>query len=414
MISIINRIARHRVTQNATALMILQAATIAAPLLVLPYLTRVLNIETFGLLMVIFSLFSIGIIITDFGFSLYATYKIAEHREDKKYVSSLIGAVFCIKVLFCFLMLTLLIVFHGFITNNSILVLYISLNLVIQAFFPTWFFQGIEKMRNITLYTILGKVVYIILVLTFVGDSNDMPLVVLFIALSNALSVIVGWYYMYKNGYAIKLPTPKYLKLVLLESSSFFFARAAVSLYTAASTFIVGSISGAGQAALFGAAEKVYQASQAVTSSFSQAFFPFIAKTKKTNSFIKAVCFCCIILSFFCSVFGVFSDELMEFVFGGEFAESGSVLSVFMLITVVNFISVNFGYPVFSSLDKLNIVNKTVYIGGLLQVVLLLVLTWLGEINALNVVLSVLVTEAVVMFMRVSIYYIISGKILKS
>ena len=90
MFNKLKKISSHSLARNSMALFTLQFVSMVAPLIVLPYLSRVLGLDGFGLVMLALSACAIGLIITDFGFNLSATYKISQKREDVDYVSELI------------------------------------------------------------------------------------------------------------------------------------------------------------------------------------------------------------------------------------------------------------------------------------------------------------------------------------
>ncbi len=117
---------------------------------------------------------------------------------------------------------------------------------------------------------------------------------------------------------------------------------------------IVGTFSGVQQAAIYSASEKLYQAMQSVASVLSQALFPFMAKSKKSNLLFYIVLSISIPLMIFCFALSFVSSDLVSFVFGEEFREGASVFNVFLIIVIVNFISVNYGYPAFAAINTLS------------------------------------------------------------
>ncbi len=195
----VRKIVQHSVAKNSFALFFLQFANMLAPLIILPYLTRVLGIDNFGIVMLSMSACAIGVIITDFGFNLSATYEISKNRENHSYINEYIGAVFIVKFFLAFVFCCGLLLFNS--VNNPELLIYIGLNIFFQAFLPTWFFQGVEKMKGITIYMLIAKVVYIALVFLFVNKEADAELVVLFFAVSNFVAVVISLNFIYLNGY---------------------------------------------------------------------------------------------------------------------------------------------------------------------------------------------------------------------
>jgi O-antigen/teichoic acid export membrane protein len=397
----------HNVAKNSLALFALQFVSIVAPLIVFPYLSRVLGLDGFGLVMLALSACAIGLIITDYGFNLSATYQISKKRESIEYVSELIGAIFIIKFTLATIFLIVILLygaFVGFGLGSYMLPIYIGLNVLVQAFLPTWFFQGIERMKNVTIYMVIAKIAYLLLVFSFIKEKADVELVIFFYALSNFIAVFIAIRCIYTNGYSIKYPVKIKIKEVFVDSSQFFLSRAAVSIYTSASTFLVGAFAGVQQAALYGASEKLYQASQSVTAPIAQALFPYMAKNKDTKLLSKVVFFIGIPLAVGCFVVGIWANEIMSLIFGDEFSQSGNILQLFLIATVVNFIAVNFGFPAFAGLGKVHIANYTVMLGAVVQLICLLVLYILNSISAFTVVSSVLLTETIVMLLRVFLY----------
>ncbi|WP_409339321.1 oligosaccharide flippase family protein, partial [Providencia rustigianii] len=68
----------NRIYKNILSLTLIQLFNYISPLLVLPYLSRTLSIDGFGLLMLSMSMISICLVISDFGFNLSSTYWIAK------------------------------------------------------------------------------------------------------------------------------------------------------------------------------------------------------------------------------------------------------------------------------------------------------------------------------------------------
>ncbi|WP_265504304.1 oligosaccharide flippase family protein, partial [Providencia rustigianii] len=234
------------------------------------------------------------LVISDFGFNLSSTYWIAKNRDDRIKVSKHIGAVFCIKLLLIILLIIMLSIYILKITTLPIqkketYLLTLSLIIIFQSFQPTWFFQGIERMFNITIFMALSKLSYVLLVFSFVKKNDDIDTTLYCLLVSNFIGAIFSIVSIYLNKYSIKLPSLYDIINILKSSYTYFLSRASVVIYTSASTFIVGSYSGLNQAALFSSAEKLYQAGQSITSPVSQAIFPHIARTGEKNILYKFI-----------------------------------------------------------------------------------------------------------------------------
>ena len=398
----IKKIYSLNIIKNSSALFIMQVVNIGIPLLMYPFLSRQLGIESFGLLMICFSVCAIGVVITDFGFGLSATKSISKNRDNKDFVSKIIGAVFIIKSFILCSLLFILVCYEYFIGLgfDYRLIFFILINIVVQSFIPTWFFLGIEKMKNITFFMIFTKLVYVFLVLYLVNEEDEMPLVILLQAISYSVAVTIALALIYRNKYQIILPNSMIVKEIFRDSTQFFYSRVTLSLYTSASTLFVGAFSGAQQAALFGAAEKLYLASQSITSSIAQALFPYMANDGKKELLGKIIILVGIPLGIFCVLLGFWGSEIMDLIFGDGFSNGGPILQVFLIITLINFVGVNLGFPAFASIDKIHIANYTVVLGALMHIIFLGFLYFSNNVSGINVVIAVLITELSIMSVR--------------
>ncbi|HCR2008142.1 TPA: O100 family O-antigen flippase, partial [Enterobacter cloacae subsp. dissolvens] len=90
-----------------------------------------------------------------------------------------------------------------------------------------------------------------------------------------------------------------------------------------------------------------------------------------------------------------------KLIYGANFVSAQYVLKIFLIISVVTFVSVNLGYPAFAAMGKVKLANYTVMFGGTVQVLLLVILYTINSISAVNVALSVLTTEILVLAVRI-------------
>ncbi|WP_299213917.1 oligosaccharide flippase family protein, partial [uncultured Dokdonia sp.] len=140
------------VAGNYLALLFIQGANILLPLFTLPYLIRTIGTERFGLVMIAQSIGVFLTIVVDFGFNISATREVSLLRKNREKLSQLYWNIFYIKsalVVLAFMVLVLMVITIPRFRSES-LVYILSFGMVLgQAIFPTWFFQGIEKMKVI-------------------------------------------------------------------------------------------------------------------------------------------------------------------------------------------------------------------------------------------------------------------------
>mgnify|MGYP000689963949 CR=1 FL=1 len=377
----------------------------------LPYLSRTLSIEGFGLVAWGLSICVLGFIITDFGFGISGVEKIAKNKNDKIFINSYLGAVFASKLLllvFTFIVLALYTLTEPDILHGSSYYFIVIISFVIfsQTFQPIWFYQGIEEMKSITIYTVTTKLLYLVSVFILVAESDDAWLVLLLYGISNLIGTLIAVYKIYTAGYRVSKPTPTLILDTISHSVEFFISRAAVGLYTGISVFLLGAFSGLQQVAIYSAAEKLYQGGQSISAPISQAMYPYVARTGDTKLLYKFILIALLPLLIGVSFCIFYSESIIVFIFGNEFSEGADILKVFLVCSVINFIGVNLGYPAFSSINKISFANKSVILGGTGHLICLLYLYWNDSLTALNIVFCVLLTEIVVLSLRLcGLYY---------
>ena len=137
-----------RIMRNVTSLSSLQLVTYFFPIIILPYLFRVIGPEKFGLIAFAQAFVQYFMILTDYGFSVSATKEISLCLEDKKKVCNVISAVMTIKILLAIVSLLILCFVIYFVPRfkDDWMVYALSFGVVIgNTLFPGLVFSGFGK-----------------------------------------------------------------------------------------------------------------------------------------------------------------------------------------------------------------------------------------------------------------------------
>lgn len=402
---------KHSVFINATALFFMQLLGYISPLLVYPYLTRVLGISGFGQYAMAISITALSFIITDFGFALSGANWLAKNRNKTKEVKHYLSNVCLLKFIFfalCSVISSLVI-----ITSQQLSYLLHSIPAIIfllfsQTFQMNWLFQGLEKMSLAIYPFVISRIIFILTVFIFVKYKADVNIAIFLLGFSNLLSVIISACLLAREGLSFCKPSFRDSFNILKNNISFFLSRASVSIYTSASAFILGYTTNVHAVAYYSAAEKLYTAGQSLTGTVSQALYPYLSRTGNKNIFNIALIIVMLPLTIGIGIAFIFSSELINLIYGTAYSESIPILKIFLICLIINFIGVSYGYPAFAIINRIDVANKTVYMGGIFQISSLLYLYVNDIISANSVAISVLMTETFVMCLRILFYYIFS------
>ena len=270
-----------RLIENIGSLTVLQGANYILPLIILPYLVRVLGPEKFGLIAFAQAFTQYFVILTDYGFNLSATRQIAIHRDDSDEVSKIFSSVMTIKfglMLVSFLVMSAIVLavpkFHA-----EWLVYFVTfLSVLGNVLFPVWFYQGMEKMRYIAMLNIAAKLMGLIALFIFVQHKSDYLIAIGIQSSTNVVAGLLGLMSFRRVSpirYAV--PSRDVVVLAFKEGWHVFISTAAISVYATSNTFILGLITNNTIVGYYSAADKLTKAVQSIFSPVHQALYPHIS-----------------------------------------------------------------------------------------------------------------------------------------
>ena len=337
------------VLENFASLSTLQGINYLLPLLVLPYLVRVIGPEKFGLIAFAQSFIQYFMIITDYGFSLSATRKISLCRK-KEEASTVFSSVMTVKFILASLSyLVLLVLINTIPKFRSDWLLYLfSFGAVIgNTLFPVWFFQGTEKMKYIAIINIAGGLIYAGSVFIFVRTPADYLLVPLLNSLFFIITGIFGLYVAFKE-FSLEFIFQSYsdIKLELKTGWDIFISTIAINTYTTTRIFAVGLLTNNIITGYYSIAEKITGVIQTFPlASLSQAIYPrlsnIFAKSKRRAQNLMQKVQHSTTLAYLLAIPVIFfiSPLIVKIACGKIFPEV--VLSLKMLLLSIFFISAN-------------------------------------------------------------------------
>lgn len=395
---------QNRLFRNTSALLWIQVVTWILPLILLPYYTRLFGLGLFGVVAFVISAIQLSAVITDFGFSLSATEDISRNRDDKPYIEETLGAILLIK-------LGLLSVAAAAVNavpyllperygDHRLLFVLAVLPIAGTAYQPVWFFQGLEKMKALAVYTVIAKTAYLGLALALVRRPDQYYMVPVALGLSQLLAAGLGLALIHREGYGIAWPRRARVAKVFSQSATFFASRVSVALYTSGSVFLLGVFGSHAAVALFSVAEQLYRAIQSVFAPVGQALYPYMVREKNLKVFGKAL-----MSAMAVAVVGIFvgyfvSPTLVRWIFGADFLDAVPLLYCFFFVVLVNVPGTLLGYPLLGAFGQSRWANWSVVVGSAVHLTGLLILGGLFGLTGPLVIGMVFVTESLVMCIR--------------
>lgn len=176
---------------------IYQLIIIILPIITVPIISRALLPEGVGTFNFVSSIVNYFVLVAALGLSTYAVREIAVVRNEKKKLSRKFWEIQTFNLLFSSVVVLVYLVFCFFTTYKELFLIQ-SLTVISVIFDISWFFQGVEDFKKVTLTNLLVKVFSFVAIILWVKSPNDLVIYTLINAISTLLSALVFWLFLKK------------------------------------------------------------------------------------------------------------------------------------------------------------------------------------------------------------------------
>ena len=379
--NIINTDNKKRLFSNFISLSVLQVANYLLPLIIIPYLFGVLGTEKYGLIVFAQSLVASFGLFVNYGFNLSATKEIAVHQKNIKKVSEIYSTITVIKSVFALiasLVFVIMIISFNKFSEDRMLFLLTFGTIIESILFPVWLFQGMEKMKFITIIYSISKIIVAILIFTIVNNANDYLLIPVLYFCGSLSSGIISIYILFKY-FKIKFyyPSLQQIKFQLHDGWHLFISNVSINLYRNSNILILGFLTTPLYVGYYALAEKVIKALQGLLGPVRKTLYPYIANKSANQSIKKSLenllkiskyyFFILITITFFVLVLAPFGVEILT-----NTHVKNIILDIRILTGALFFGGFNYllGIIGLVSLGFQKYFSRTVMFAGLINVVL--------------------------------------------
>ncbi|PIF60670.1 oligosaccharide flippase family protein [Flavobacterium sp. 11] len=230
--------------KNIASLGIVQVVNYIFPLITIPYVSRIIGPEGFGVINYITAFVSYFILIINYGFDFTATRKIAVDPDNLEIRSIVFSEVTCARVLLFIVSVAAFLICVSVIpllSKNLMLSLILFLNVISALLTPQYIFQGLQKLPILSVVTVLKGIINTSLIFLFVSKKDDLQLYASIGVFSNFLiSLISILYVIFVIKIKFNFYSIKHSLNILKEVRSVFFSSIIFSLYTTTNIIILG------------------------------------------------------------------------------------------------------------------------------------------------------------------------------
>lgn len=286
------------------------------PLITYPYLIRTLGSELYGYVItsqIIASYFSI---IIDFGFKSVGARYISIYRNDKKKLSEIMSNIISVRF---FLWLISLILFLSIVSvvesyREHFLLFVFSFGITFnELLFPQFFFQGIEKMKAITIINIIIRSLFLVLIFVFVKSQSDYIYVPLFLSIGYLGGGIISLTVICKrHGVFFVKPSFREVKFYSKDAIPIFYTDIICTIKDKLSYLIVGNYIGMSEVPVYDLGAKFVKLLSQPMGILSTVLFPRIAQDKNLSLFKKGMFLSSLLTTVFVVITNLFLPYLVK------------------------------------------------------------------------------------------------------
>lgn len=331
---------KRSLTENLFYNMLYQIIVTVLPIITIPYVTRTLGLHANGIYSYTESIVTYFIIFGSLGTSLYGVRKVAYVCDEKEKLSKVTLEIIYLKLL---LLLANLLIFIPLLCFTSpyadIYRIYI-INIIANGIDVTWFYQGIEDFKKVTIRNLFVKFAYVISLFVFINEPDDLKKYVLIVVLSALIGNIIMLVSLpsHINMYIREKLHPLYH---LKECILLFVPQVMNYVYALLDRSMLGWMTNTDNVTIYDQAQRLIRTITAILQSLGYVMMARIANLKARNDEegMKYYIYKSADFTMFFSVPAVFgilgvANEFIPIFLGNEYVESIPILKLLSILVL--------------------------------------------------------------------------------
>ena len=390
---------------NFTYLSILEIIGLLLPLISYPYVIRTVGADNYGVVVFCQAIIAYVVIIINFGYNVSATRKISENRTNVFKIREIYSSIVYQKLLIFAICLVSGLFVLIFLKYDYSVILLGFIGLCIQeVFFPTWLFQGLERMKFITIITFVAKCSCLILIFLFVHDKKDYACIPVLYSIGGFFTSVLSVIILKKKFDIYFVKVSKYrMKEDFLESLPFFTSRLSATVMERGNVLVIGTFFSYDMVAIYDLCAKIVSILKTPFSLVAQVIYPNVAKSKNMLLVKKSIKIVLLFGAFVCLFVYLFAPNIILLLSDTSMLGAVSILKIMVLYVPIVGISYLFGASVLVVKGYSREYNLSVVYSVLLYILMLLSFISFSKVNLYTMALAFVAPELFVALYRICI-----------
>lgn len=400
---------------NAVLSIIKQLCQICFSLITIPYVTRVLGVNNYGMVSFSSSIIGYFSLFAALGISTYAIRECSIIRGDSEKLNHLSSQLFSINVcsmVIAYIGIIILIKVPYFSSYKS-LILIQGLIIFFTTIGTDWVNSVFEDYTYITIRYIVFQIISLISMLLFVKTKDDYLIYALITVFANAGANLINFFYVRKYAkihFTLKMNIKKHIKPILI----LFGNALAINIYVNADVTMLGIFNSDYDVGIYTLTSKIYTVIKLVINGIVVVSIPRLSLyygNKETNKFtdlLKEILSVLQILIIPVGIFMIVLSKRIVVIMGGvDYLEGYKSLIILALTLVIAFMSFYFTNCILIPTQNEKTVLLSTFIGAIVNVILNLY--FIPRYNFIGASITTFISETIVM--TIELIVIVNKKI---
>ena len=395
---------RKGIAFNVSMLYIMNIAKLVFPLITLPYLTRVLSVDCYGVVSYVKATMVYAQLIVDFGFMLSGVKAITEARESTDRVSVITGNVVMAKGMLSLAALAVIMtaaMFIDILKDNLLYTVLAFVPIALSTLLMEFLFRGLELMHVITVRYVIMKTISVGLTLVLVRGDGDILWIPVLDIISSLVAVMLTLVEVRRLGIRISFAGKlRGCWSSLKISAIYFVSEASTTVFGALNTMLVGMFMSRADVAYWAVCLQLVSAVRAMYTPINNGIYPQMIQTRDVSIIKRIIKIFMPVVVAGCLVVLIFTEPILTIAGGDKYAAAVPVMRCLVPVLFFSFPAMLFGWPVLGAIGRVKENTKTTIGAAFVQIAGLAVLGLTGNFTIMMVGLMKSFTEMCLMSFR--------------
>lgn len=316
-----------------------QITIVLIPLLLTPYISRVLGAEGIGIYSYTQAIAMYFVLFAMLGIEHHGSRSIATVRDNSEKLNRTFSNLVWLRIAISFVTIIFYAIFIASSSDEYRIFFIVQAPLVISALFDiTWFFAGLENFRVVTVRNVLIRTISLILVFIFVNDRSDLWIYTIIMSTGVLLGQVSVWL-LVKRYISFVKPSLSEIKPHIRPLLVLFIPVIALSVYNVLNRIMLGAMADSVELGFFANSRALVSIPTGFIIASNTVMIPRIANINAAGndsekSRLTLISMKYVMLLAFAMAFGIaaIANDFAPLFFGPEFADIDRLIVVLCII----------------------------------------------------------------------------------